>query len=1338
MHTPVLPPANSVPPVSPLAIHQAFIKRQLPAWLTQAPAAVLKDFRSSLIASNQSRHDLKALLDQLQSPAAFARPLLREAFKDWWFGFTSNESSVLVREWKNHYLLGLIRTHARTTRQTLLEAALQNFEAAEAEEGGMESGTAIYDVTQAGQLLSAMPPGTFASGCRKLDLGSQYLAHISSVLEPAPTSGSTYDATQVRETFAAQARHAFGVALHIAFMRRQLSACQYLLLQLLQRAGSHLHIKCSQLTINRVVLPNVLVIQAPTVDLPFLLYTPEDPTQSLRRHTSMDDLKQRLAERLLKADYQSFFNHLVPLQHQGSLLKVIPAHLDEHDFLKPWVILPARLEHRISLTLILGELFLNIAERRIAQIKSDARTLVIPTADADLISREKRLQRYADLGQSLLFFAASFIPIVGQALLIITAAQVIGTVYDGFSAWSRGDSDEALNDLFDLLDNATFAAVTAGALKTAGFTAGLIKVQLRGKGLRLWNPELTPYRYPKALPNSLIADEQGLYRHEQQHFLQLDDQLHLVKPTPDGKQWELAHPTDPQAYSPPLLTNGTGAWRHLHETPQTWDSLKLLKRLGPDAATITEPMVEPILLLGGADNTTLREIHQQMLRPPPLLRDTLKHFNLDQEINGFNLDQAAGATVSHYSPLIQFHLLTSLPEWPADYSLKVVNEQKDLVLGHGTGAKHLEISESRFRLGLLLHEVGAKMPQAEFNNLLASPYIDYFTKIENLALRLEKQATTQKHKLLAWLVGVDEQALSATEKNIRALAPNLSKSHLEELERTLTEQEQQHLQSVKCLPAVQQLEAGQYGEAIQANRASTGIFLDSLSTDESLPLTLYTLEQVPGWPDSRKIDVYEGSRDGRLLGSTGSSDANASHVLIRQGELYAAEDPKGQPLNTANDLSEAVERTLSLAERQAILEQSSVTSLKQAIHKTSLSLMTQEPPPIRAMPSLAEISDGRGLPLDPLFAEPVPPTALTLQSDGLYQTPPLPDGSYRHYIHDQQKYYQVKYDRLGWRLLDARSRFRAYQPYLRKTAEGRWEIDQSRGALLGGSDTKPQLPTFDKESSDEYDSTHSSSTYMSTEEGVVQTAYTEQELRHMRSVQGYQYSQNYRRIYDRANNGRYPLRDMQGRPMRIKSIQSQARSLTSGVLFGKELVLPYIQWEGYEAVANLYEDKLEVTPFTAAHQRFAQEFTLIGQATVITRRPLTKGEALGVYGGEVLPLWVAMHRQDPYLMQIKPLKPAPPRALNTQLVLSGDNALSRINTIFDYDADSPVRQAAGGYNVEAARFNVKTQTGTEQPELLALTALFASADIPAGAELRWNYQYDEATINLLFPRPAHQ
>ncbi|WP_237151301.1 hypothetical protein [Pseudomonas sp. ADAK18] len=341
-------------------------------------------------------------------------------------------------------------------------------------------------------------------------------------------------------------------------------------------------------------------------------------------------------------------------------------------------------------------------------------------------------------------------------------------------------------------------------------------------------------------------------------------------------------------------------------------------------------------------------------------------------------------------------------------------------------------------------------------------------------------------------------------------------------------------------------------------------------------------------------------------------------------------------------------------------------------------------------------------------------------------------------------YYHVKSDALGWQLIDARSRFRAYRPYIRKKTGGGWEIDELRGALLGGMPPPPITPRMSTESSSETfesaESTRSSDDYLSADDDNLAVPYTAQELRHMRSDGSYQHSRNYLGIYDRANNGRYPLRDVDGQPMRIRFIQSVGKSMTSDRTLSKNRVLPYIQWEGYEKAARLYDEKLEVQPFTSAHQKYPQEVSLIGQAMVVARRRLKKDEVLGVYGGELVPASTAAYRQDPYLAGIfTPNQPSsstsghdPSTLIKRDVLLSGDNVLSRINTVFEYEGQQPVRQARTGYNVEAVQFDVDTRKDNEPAERLRLTTLVASEDIPAGTELRWNYGYDTAAIRHLF------
>lgn len=1322
---------NGSPPEA-LSAHADFIKSRLPTWLTGAPKSMRTALRDSLIKSNRSRHDLKEFLHTLPSPERFSRTLLKKALRRRFPGKLTDENATLSREWKHHHLLGLIKTHAQTTEQSLLEAAMQNFEASEAQEDGMEKGSGLYTTANGRRQLSSVTPAQFAELCRNLDLGTQYQEHLDQVLNHTYSLRMT---NREQKLFVEHAKNAFTVEVHLQYLLGRLPVDLYSPLLDLAREGRHPDLICHHLTIGGVVLPSVLVIEPKNLGPYQWLYTPHDADTPLRRHSSLEDLQQQLAERLHKStQYSAFFKSLVPLRHRETLLAIKPAWADWYSVGATGKIVPTSLENALTCTPIRVHVFLAVARQRIHQIKDDARTLVVPTADADLAARQKRLQAYADFGKSLLFFAASFIPIVGEVLLVVSAAQLLETVYNGFAAWSRGDSQEALEDLLDVVDNVALAAATAGAVKTVGFTAGLVRVKLRQGGERLWQPDLAPYhQHNTVLPSGLAADAQGIYTHQGQQYLKLDEQLHAIKRDPKSQQWQLQHPSDVHAYTPPLLTNGAGGWRHVHESARDWDDLKLIKRMGPDAANITAPQVQPILLLSGLDSTVLRQAHEQALRPPPMLRDTLKRFNLEHEISGFDAYRAEGTDVTPYTPYLQLHLVCSLPEWPAGRALNVVDEHGVTVISQGSGTTEMKMPLARFQRGDLLHYLEQHLPRTEFNELLPASREDPLGNVENLAKRLTEEAVEHKQRLFTWMMQTLGTPTSAVEHEIAQLLPDLPKSHREEMAAVLNPAQQRRLQLEKSLTAQQHWEADQYLQQLRVSRAHEGLHLDATETPA---MVLATLDQIPGWPAACRLEVREQSATGTLLHSTGAEDAPRRYVIIREGERYRLHNAQNPALHEPTDLLGAITPVLSTPELMAVLRQTGCRTLKDAMRQVGLRALGRRPQASRARLSRSA-SFPASRPIDPLFADATPPGDLALRSDGLYQTPPLPDGSVRVYAWINANYYRVRPDNADWRLLDVRSPFRAYQPYIRPGAEGDWDLDES----LERSPTPESRGAHSTSSAEEFVSAESASEYESADEGS--TVYTPAESRRMRSSNCYQHSQNYRRQYDRANNGRYPLRDLEGRPMRVRFIESFGTSEHSTARFNKSLIMPFIRWEGFEKVAALYDDKLEVTAFTAAHQKFPEEAALLGEMTVVTTQAIQKGEPLGVYGGELVPLPVAEIRNDPYLLDVFVHKKASSHLSGTltstqispDVALSGDNILSRINTLFEYEHGRPVRQARTGYNVVEAGFTVDTQVGNQPMVRLRLTGFFASEDLNPGTELRWNYGYDERTIQRLFPQP---
>lgn len=255
-----------------------------------------------------------------------------------------------------------------------------------------------------------------------------------------------------------------------------------------------------------------------------------------------------------------------------------------------------------------------------------------------------------------------------------------------------------------------------------------------------------------------------------------------------------------------------------------------------------------------------------------------------------------------------------------------------------------------------------------------------------------------------------------------------------------------------------------------------------------------------------------------------------------------------------------------------------------------------------------------------------------------------------------------------------------------------------------------------------------------TTESMPVAPYTADELASMKREVHFIHLRNVPGSYDRVNNGRYPLRDLQGKPIRIRELQRTVIA-QSGVQYRSAPIKPYIQFEGFEAVGALYEQKLQWRVFTAQDMKVPQEKSLIGQSMVVANTRIAKGEIVGVYGGTVLPSGVGSPGGQTYIM-LAGARPTPGRLGVEPIEISGDNILSRINTHFEYDADGkPVRQAVGGYNVEGVGFDVDADevwgvgpaAKTTRTRFI-LTAVFATEDIPAGAELRMDYQYSEGMI----------
>ncbi|WP_426119520.1 dermonecrotic toxin domain-containing protein, partial [Pseudomonas sp. DSP3-2-2] len=183
-----------------------FLKTALPEWYRSSSKAMREALRDSQLLSQRSRRVLEPIRNRLTSIESFATPLLEQALFDRFklrLDVTANQLVTMEIT-----TLLLVQTR-QPVKQTLLHAALQNFEAGETTESGLGQGAALLpadglqvELIYGTGLLPDIPrfryryngtldinPEQFAELSRTLDLGGQYQTHLDSVFKPVTLDG---------------------------------------------------------------------------------------------------------------------------------------------------------------------------------------------------------------------------------------------------------------------------------------------------------------------------------------------------------------------------------------------------------------------------------------------------------------------------------------------------------------------------------------------------------------------------------------------------------------------------------------------------------------------------------------------------------------------------------------------------------------------------------------------------------------------------------------------------------------------------------------------------------------------------------------------------------------------------------------------------------------------------------------------------------------------------------------------------------------------------------------------------------------------------------------------
>ncbi|WP_411379973.1 NEL-type E3 ubiquitin ligase domain-containing protein [Pseudomonas sp. MPB26] len=757
------------------SFHASFIKANLPGWIKHLAAPDIQ-------ALHRARDPVQQLRQAFPEQYAAASPSLRQALIDSgarrqastqamatalkaFKGITEFSEPLLLEAMGkqfdlapdvNNTVLYHLRAYHRVEQQSLLQAALHNFEADESfDDVVLQETSGLAPAGSLEQILYekrdtypfgkvryhlrdrlAIKPAAFASLCRRLDLGKQYQAHLSAVFEAPAT------AAQVRQQMIDANKDTLRVQAHIARMRDAISETAHTtLLAILDGSPApSFHgwsVAYSQLNllgadVNDVVIistalrrravvtdfvpPKVRQYESLLVSSRIIVYIPGDPLAPVKEYRSLEAFLTALAVNLRSSNYQRFFAGLLSqneaptfFQRLKSELKVLrwnPNPVYPGPNYNPAVFMHGIYESvwndAVKLhpkeSFIETDVFDHLYAKHLARLKSSAKLLAVPTAEVDHAAWTQRLMHWAEWGLNVLNVAAFFVPGLGEVMMAVTALQLGYEVYQGVEAWSAGDSEEAWAHLTSVMQNVAYmAALGAVAAKAppilpSRFVNGMARVRSPFGKLRLWHPDLSVYKSSISL-KGLKPNALGQYKVAGKTYITLEGHSYEKIFDPAIKQWRIKHPHEIDAYQPILRHNGHGAWRHSLERPLEWQRLALLRRTGPHMERFTDAQVEQIAEVSGVNDEALRALHVDNQAPSPAFAEVARLYEADRQVDEVIGQVREGARMGAPGQFM-VPLAVELPGWPLEVGIEVLSSPESWATSKRYGAVNAKQSVS--------------------------------------------------------------------------------------------------------------------------------------------------------------------------------------------------------------------------------------------------------------------------------------------------------------------------------------------------------------------------------------------------------------------------------------------------------------------------------------------------------------------------------------------------------------------------------------------------------------------------------------------------------------------
>lgn len=944
-----------LPPAKRTALNN--VQPDIPEWYKTATPEAHDTLKTLVSAAWKAKTTLDQAMGNLKSPQDFAAPLLQARLKQR-FGIEPDVSTTYLRLYIPQTIpwFPVSSGAARTWTVSLVDAALHNFEAGEVFEA---SSGFITQPTRTGQFDSLpsldahIAVDQFTALCRELDIGAQYQRYLEQFFDFKNPVAATRLRLKLKQSQVAD----LSVALQMARMKGDLPDDQsFIRLQRLLNTDDSQStcypLLCYSLSIMSTTLTGI-VLFAENIGsrhpVGVIAYIPDDPYAPLKQYPTLADFMSALGNHLRNAEYQQFFSRFVNHEERGPFfadlnrrLSKVTWHPHTHgDPLPSWRETPIDHPHlAFRASGISGDLFSHLFQATLSKVFNDARAMAVSTASVDQKVRWERWAIVQKVASAILqiaaFIVAPFVPPVGLLMLGYSAYQMLDDAFEWIIDWAVGDVTEAFGHLLSFVEQGVElglfiagAPMAAGALRAllpseaVKFFNRLKPVMLPNGKARLWKPDLAPYAHDIQLPSHAYPGPEGLHPHNGKDILLLSDKPFVVLTDPKTQQPYLKHPTRTNAYRPPLLTNGKGAWLSELDTPLSWDSATLMKRQGPKTAGLNDEQLAMARHISAIDDGALRKMYVNQHRPPPLLTDTLERFQIDRALQDF-IDQMNSDDPAIYKRAdaqTQLHLLANLGLWPKAKTLRFLDAQGKTLweLPGEKNASVVQLHEAQLKSGDLLKTLLETLDEPQRKALLGEAFADPITSLENRARKLRRTlgALTQSHRqeLFDARYRRLDKPCNPRQQAMIDHTPGLPLSAADALLESASSRELQEVDQGTVPTRLAQLAQALRDEA-QVNHAYEGLYLESTDNFDTHRLALHTLERLPGWSKKMRIEIRDPAS--ALIEAIGQPKARTKRILVRSAQgRYTPQDSSG-PLSGETDLYTAILQALPDARRDAL------------------------------------------------------------------------------------------------------------------------------------------------------------------------------------------------------------------------------------------------------------------------------------------------------------------------------------------------------------------------------------------------------------------------------------